>query len=29
MNDSDPTMQLLAIRKELKEKLTSLLNEKK
>jgi len=29
MNDSDPSMQLLAIRKELKEKLTSLLNEKK
>ena len=29
MNDSDSSMQLLAIRKELKEKLLSLLNEKK
>jgi len=29
MNDSDPSLQLLATRKELKEKLLSLLNEKK
>ena len=29
MNEFDPSMQLIAIRKELKEKLTSLLNEKK
>ena len=29
INEFDPSMQLLAIRKELKEKLTSLLNEKK